>query len=162
MFKVQDRITHRRQEKGFSCAAAAVAMLLGENESKIRPLVGTTSEGTHIVNVHNFLIKNELVSQLVSIKENYFKLLDDLILWSYKFPIISSATYRSKGQKRGRPITRHHAALIVDGMVYDSSENKEMTLEAYISTFNKELVFNSLVIVESERPNYLKNMRENP
>lgn len=161
MFKVQDRIIHRRQEKGFSCAAAAVSMLLGENESKVRLLVGTTATGTKMVNIHNFFKLYGIKSHFIQFEQNYFDAMENLIRLSYQFPIVSGATYLSKNVKVGRPVTRHHAAIISDGLVYDSAENKELTLEAYISTFNKELIFKELIVVESERPNYLKNMREN-
>ena len=160
MFTIQPVIAHRRQELWYSCGAASVAMLFGAKEELIRKEVKTKSEGTSEREVVSFLKRNGLTVHVVDLDQNYFDSIENLITLSYKFPIYSCATYLWKNKGVGRPIKRVHAALIADGMVYDPAEDRERCGEEYIKTVNKKLTFNSIVIVEQERPNFLKNSRE--
>jgi hypothetical protein len=159
-FSIQPTIVHRQQELPMSCGAASIAMLFGVEEKLIRKEVGTNSTGTPWHGVLSFFKRINLNVEMVDINQSYFDAIDNLITLSYKFPIYSGATYLAKNQKRGRPCKRVHAALIADGMIYDPAEDREIGGEAYIKTFNKELIFDSIIIIDQERPNFLRNCRE--
>jgi len=158
-YTVATKVVHRHQELGTSCGAAAVAMLLGRPESEIRPLVHCTSHGTNNLDVLSFLGKHVAPCHYVTLHADYYDIIDDLIALSLKYPLYCSATYLWKNPGRGRPITRHHASIIVDGMVYDPGETREVDGASYETTFNKKLTYNHIIIVESERPDYLRNFR---
>ena len=160
MFTIQPKIVHRRQELNYSCGAAAVAMLFDAKEELIRKEVNTRVSGTRTLEVLEFFNRINLKTEWIHFNQSYFDLIENLITISYKFPIYSSATYLWKNRGVGRPITRHHASLIADGMIYDPSEDRERCGEEYIKTFNKGMTFNSIVIIDQERPNFLKNSRE--
>jgi hypothetical protein len=158
-YTVATKVVHRHQELGTSCGAAAVAMLLGRPESEIRPLVHCTSHGTSNLDVLGFLSKHVAPCHYVNLHADYYDIIDKLIVLSLKFPLYCSATYLWKNPGRGRPVTRHHASIIVDGVVYDPAENREVDGASYETTFNKKLTYNHIIIVESERPNFLKNFK---
>jgi hypothetical protein len=157
MVKIQPKITHRRQQLPYSCGAASIAMLFGADEKTIRKEVKTRASGTDPCNVLEFLSRNHLCPHLVFLGEHYGKVIHDLIQTSLKFPIYACATYKDRVFKKGRDRTRHHAVLICDGLVYDPAEEREMSGEAYEKVFNKSLLFNSIIIIDSERPNFLRN-----
>ncbi len=159
-YAVADSIVHRHQELTTSCGAAAVAMLLGKPESEIRPLVHCTSHGTSNLDVFDFLSKNVAPCHYVLLHADYYDIIDKLMALSLKYPIYCSATYLWKNPGRGRPITRHHASIIVDGKIYDPGESREVDGASYESTFNKKLTYNHIIVVEAERPRFLKNFRQ--
>jgi alanyl-tRNA synthetase len=79
-----------------------------------------------------------------------------------KIESISKKKYKGN-EKAMRIIADHIKAsvfIIADGMVYDPAEDREMSGEEYIKTFNKELIFKSIIVIDQERPNFLKNSRE--
>lgn len=156
---VADSIVHRHQEKHYSCGAASVAMLLGLPESVVRPLVGCTSRGTHGFDVLNFLNRHVAPSHITFLNKDYYEVIDNLITLSLKFPIYCSGTYLWKNPGRGRPIIRHHASIMADGLIYDPGEAREVDGASYENTFNKKLTYNDIIIVEVERPKFLKNFQ---
>lgn len=157
-FNVADKIAHRRQETGYSCGAAAVAMLLGQPEKLIRPLVNCNRDGTHNHDVLSFL-KKYFTCHYVHLHADYYDAIEKLTSLSLKYPFYCSATYLWKNPGPGRPITRYHASVFADGYIYDPAEPREIETVAYESTFNKKLTINSIIIVEAERPNFLKNFK---
>lgn len=159
-YNVADKIVHRRQEKEYSCGAAAVAMLLGLPESIVRPLVKCTSKGTHSENVYSFLKSNVAQCHMVYVGQDYYAAIQHLITLSTKFPLYVTGKYVWKNPGRGRPCVRHHASAFVDGMIYDPGENRAVPGECYESTFNRRLLFRNIIVIECERPNFLKNFRQ--
>lgn len=157
-FKVADVLTHHRQEKPFSCGAAAVAMLLGQAESTIRPLVNCKTSGTANGDVFRFL-NQSFVCHSVELNADYYDVVNSLTSLSLKFPFYCCATYLWKNPGRGRPVTRHHASAFADGLIYDPSEFREIEIGSYESTFNKKLTIRSIIILEVERPKFLKNSK---
>ena len=160
-FNVADNIVHRHQQKPYSCGAAATAMLLGVAESISRPLVQCTAEGTYMRNIHQFLDSELRVkSHLVSLHEDYYDIIDDLVVLSLKYPVLCSATYLWKNPGAGRPITWHHASIMADGVIFDPGEYRGVSGESYENTFNRKLTYREIIIVEAERPNFLKNFEQ--
>lgn len=157
---ILNKIVHRRQELPTSCGAASVAMLFGEKEETIRVDLKTNSRGTHVYEISNFLKTKGFIHSWIKINKNYFDCIDDLIKTSLQFPLILCGEYRSHYNICGRDRIRNHAILIADGKVYDPGENREMSGEGYVQTFNKKLVFNDLIIIEKERPNFLTNFKK--
>jgi hypothetical protein len=155
--KIQPKIIHRRQELQYSCGAASIAMLFGIKEELARKEVETRVSGTSADNVSDFLSRSNIKHHWVVINEDYYKFIETLTQTSRKFPIYACAEYRDKYFSKGRDRKRSHAVLIADGLIYDPSENREMCGESYEKVFNKSLVFNTLIIIEEERPNFLKN-----
>lgn len=155
--KPANKITHRRQEKPYSCGAASIAMLFNSPESLIRKEVKTRTSGTKTDNVCDFLSKCGIKYHWVCVNEDYYRFIDTLTQTSRKFPIYACASFRDRFYKTGRDRNRHHAVLISDGLIYDPSCNKPMSADEYESVFNKSLIFTSLIIIEDERPNFLKN-----
>lgn len=160
MFTIQPKIKHRSQETAYSCGAAAIAMLFGAEEKLIRKEVKTKSTGTPSEGVLEFLDRVGLRGIEVRIEQSYFQSIDDLMTLSYKFPIYVCETWLWKNVGVGRPVKGVHAVLIADGMIYDPAQDREMIGEEYIKTFNKGLTFNYIIIIDQERPNFLKNSRE--
>ena len=74
-FRVVDNIVHKRQQKGYSCGAAATAMLLGVDESIVRPLVKCNASGTSMADIHEFLDSGVARSHLVNIQQSYYETL---------------------------------------------------------------------------------------
>ena len=159
-FKIQPKINHRRQEKSYSCGAAAIAMLFGANEAEIRKEVKTDSNGTHDYDVYQFLKRVGLECHQIHLKENYYKFAETLKNLSFKFPIYAGSSYRDRYYVKGRDRNRQHAILICDGLFYDPSEKKGLTFESYESVFNKSMIINHFIIIDEERPDYLKNIRK--
>jgi len=153
-------ITHLRQEKPYSCGAACIAMLFNKSESVIRKEIKTDSGGTNTYDVCDFLKRNNLIYYRISINQSYGDSIQNLINTSYKFPLYICGEFRDRFHVKGRDNLRHHAILIVDGHVYDPAEPREMSGEAYEKVFNKALVFNDIIIIENERPNFIKNFSE--
>lgn len=151
------QITHRKQEKPYSCGAASIAMLFNAPESLIRSEVNTTSYGTSPFGVQNFLDKLEVTSFQIHLNKPYEECIADLAQTSFKFPIYCGSEYRDRYFVKGRDRERQHAILICDGLIYDPSCNKAMLPEEYLSVFNKSLTVKHIIIIDSERPNFLKN-----
>ena len=152
------KITHRRQEKPYSCAASSVSMLFGMEEKIVRKELKTTRLGTEMCSIEKFLKRNNVIFNAVTINEDYWNIFSNLITLSLKFPVISSANYKDKYSKKGRD----HAVLICDGKIYDPSEDREMCGESYEKTFSKSLIFNYLIIIDDERDGFLKAFRNQP
>ena len=95
------KITHRRQEKPYSCAASAVSMLFGMEEKIVRKELKTTRFGTKMYSIEEFLKRNNITAHAVSIHEDYWNIFSNLITLSLKFPVISSANYKDKFSKKG-------------------------------------------------------------
>lgn len=154
------KITHRKQEKSYSCGAASIAMLFNQREELIRAKLNTTNaNGTRIWSVSNYLKEIGINSFLISLDKTYQECAADLIQTSYQFPIYCASEYRSRYFVKGRDEVRRHAMLICDGLIYDPAENKEMIPEEYLSVFNKSLIINSIIIIDCERPDYIKNFQ---
>ena len=149
------KISHRHQEKPYSCVASAVSMLFGIEERIARKQLKTTRFGTNIHSIEDFLKINKIIFNTVSMNEDYWSVFSNLITLSLKFPVISSANYKDKYSKKGRD----HAVLICDGKIYDPSEDREMCGESYEKTFSKSLMFNYLIIIDDERDGFLKASR---
>jgi ABC-type bacteriocin/lantibiotic exporter with double-glycine peptidase domain len=155
--KIQTKITHCRQQLPYSCGAASIAMLFGADESVVRKEVGTKSSGTSAVSVSNFLNKTGITHHYVSLNQDYHDSISNLIKTSFKFPIYVCGEFKDRYFSKGRDRKRNHAILICDGMVFDPSEERAMSGESYEKVFNKSLIFNTLIIIEEERPDFLKN-----
>jgi hypothetical protein len=155
--KIQPKITHRRQQLPYSCGAASIAMLFGADEKIIRKEVKTKASGTKTDSVCDFLSRQGLKYHWVCINEDYYKAMENLAKTSFQYPIYACGEFKDRHFSKGRDRKRNHAILICDGMVFDPSEEREMTGESYEKVFNKSLVFNTLIIIEQERPNFLKN-----
>jgi len=155
--KTQPKITHRRQQLPYSCGAASIAMLFGADEKTIRKEVKTKASGTASYNVSEFLNKTGITHHYVTLNQDYHDSISNLIKTSLKFPIYVCGEFKDRHFSKGRDRKRNHAILICDGMVFDPSEEREMSGESYEKVFNKSLVFNTLIIIEQERPNFLKN-----
>ena len=158
-FNVAASIVHRQQETNFSCGAASVAMLLGVPESIVIPLVGCNAKGTYDSEVLRFLQAGVAKSHMAFVNKEYHEVSANLERLSLMFPFYCSATYLWKNPGRGRPCVRHHASLWADGMIYDPSEDRETDVTSYERVFNKKLTIHRIVVVEVERPNFLKNFK---
>jgi hypothetical protein len=155
--KIQSKITHRRQQLPYSCGAASIAMLFGADEKTIRKEVKTRASGTNTDLVCDFLSRQGLKYHWVCINEDYYNAMPNLARTSFQYPIYACGSFRDRFFLNGRDRNRNHAVLICDGLVFDPSEEREMSGEAYEKVFNKSLVFNTLIIIEEERPNFLRN-----
>lgn len=155
--KIQPKIIHRRQELEYSCGAASIAMLFGMDEKTIRKEVNTRANGTKTDDVCDFLFRQGLKHHWVCINEDYYRVMENLARTSFQYPIYACGSFRDRFFEKGRDRKRSHAVLICDGLIYDPSENREMCGESYEKVFNKSLIFNTLIIIEEERPNFLKN-----
>ena len=153
------KITHHKQEKSYSCGAASIAMLFNQREDIIRAKLNTDSNGTNNFSVLNFLQSIDINGFLISLNKSYHECSTDLIQASYQFPIYCASEYRDRYFIKGRDRIRYHAMLICDGLIYDPAANKEMCAEEYLSVFNKSLVINNALIIDCERPNYIKNFQ---
>jgi hypothetical protein len=153
-------IRHFHQQKHYTCGAATIAMLFGISEVEACKLVKTTSSGTNMMNVCSFLKECGVTFQHVFFGQDYQDSIDNLVKLSFKFPIYISGEFRDKFFKKGRERVRHHAIAIVDGKVYDPSEQRELEGESYRAVFNRSLKFKSIIIIEEERPDYIKNFSE--
>jgi len=155
--KISDSITHRSQQKQYSCGAACISMLLNVSEDSIRKSIKTTIKGTKSENVSEFLKSLNINHHRVYLKKSYNEIIDDLIRISFQFPLYLSGTYLWNNKGRGRPITRHHASLFCDGYIYDPAEHNKLSGESYRHTFNKSLIFNEMILIEEERSGFIKN-----
>ena len=156
-FNVADTIVHRHQETGYTCGVAAVAMLLGVRENDLKGHLRWTVKGTCNHDVYRFLNNHVAKSHYVHLNEDYYNIIERLTTLSLQYPFYCSGTYLWKNPGRGRPITRHHASLFADGMIYDPAEYREVDPASYETTFNKRLTFRTIIIVEVERRGFLKN-----
>lgn len=152
-------IKHKRQETSHSCGAASFAMLLGIPESEARVLVKTKSTGTNTTNVLNAFKNKGVRSNLLVINKDAksidpasgLRILDIIKTLSFSWPMYISCDYISNSG-RGRNWHRHHAIAVVDGKIYDPSEQFEVPVEAYEHTFNRALYVKQIVLIEEERP----------
>lgn len=158
--KILPKIIHRKQQLPYSCGAASVAMLFGEDEALIRKEVKTRTSGTKTDEVYSFLTRNGIKSHWVCINEDYYSAIQNLTLTSLQFPIFAAGSFKDRFFNKGRDRNRHHAVLICDGLIYDPSEEREMCGEAYEKVFNKSLIFTTLLVIDEERPSFVRNFQK--
>lgn len=157
-----EKIIHKRQEKSFSCGAAAFAMLFGISEDMARKACKTDSDGTSNVNIFRAIKDTGLNANYVNLNNSYDEMMNDLISLSHHFALYMSGTYRTgakEGKSRGRDRIRRHAILLADGMAYDGGENRACPIDCYAHTFGKSLIFDCMIIIDEERPNYGKSTK---
>lgn len=156
MLKVRDEIKHVMQSKQYSCGAAAFASIFDISEEEAMKLVGTRKSGTHSFMVQAAIRNNTEVNSYVISVDDEIKNLFWLGPISCRYPLYVSSTYVSQGL-RGRPVLRRHAAALAGGYFYDPSERKACPIYAYEHTYNKKLIVNLVIIVESELAGWNKN-----
>ena len=159
MLKVPEQIKFKHQEKRWSCGAAALAMIFGVDEAWMRKLVKTNSEGTALWDVVAGLVDEKVAchsiilgSEFNDVDQTSGLLIRDIIeKLSRRYPLYLGCTFVSNCG-RGRDSHRHHAVAVVDGMIYDPSEDCAVPVDAFEHTFSKRLEIGSLVLIEQERP----------
>jgi hypothetical protein len=127
-------------------------MLTGLSHEESIRLCKTKKSGTfshHVVNALNEIgIKNHIV---------YLNDLFEKLWWlkncSLHFPIYVAGEFISNSG-RGRNSHRHHAFAIYNGMIYDPSEDVELDYDCNKHTFNRELVIQSIIILDKEVEGY--------
>ena len=155
--KVMNHLTHKRQEKEYSCGAASFGMLFGMDEPIARRLVKCNKSGTATGKVCEALKGMGVDYHMVHINED-FRLYKDFLKYnSIRWPLYLSCVYRHRYYVKGRDYVRHHAIAIADGMIYDPSENQAEPVECYEHAFNKSLHINGIIIIDQERPDFRKN-----
>lgn len=157
-----EKINHIYGETHNGCGAAAFAMLFNIGECMARKACKTKASGTSVYNTLKAIKDTGLNAYLVSVDKDFYYIKDFLNSMSKHFPIYASCQYRNKriGNKGGRDQKFQHAILIVDGIIYDSRETKEIDIECYESAFGKSLTINDIIIIDEERPRYGKSKKD--
>ena len=154
---VPAKINHLHQDKDYNCAPTAVAMLLGRSVSECEKICQTKKSGTSDFNVSTALRLLKINHYLVLPRDlDYIAEASNLGKLSCKFPLYVSGTFKDKS-RRGRDRVRHHAFIVADGNVYDPSESAPLPVESYAHIFTRSLTLRTLIVIDEERPNFLKN-----
>lgn len=156
--KVANKITHKHQEKRYSCGAASIGMLFDIPEADARKLVKCRATGTSLSNVCEALDKNGVEYNTFSVEKDFVLYKDFLAYNSIKWPLYVCGVYRDRYYLKGRDSIRHHAIAIADGFIYDSSEGQEVPVDCYEHVFNKLFYINTILVIDQERPDFKKNM----
>ena len=153
----RDPIRHFYQEKSHSCAAAAFAMLFNLDEKVARKMVKTDSNGTCMYDVLDALLNHDVGAYLVgNLGEANHKTLFWLGPLSCHFPLLLSCKFLNTSIHK-RTIKRQHAVLAANGFIYDPSEDREVPIEAFEGTFNKDLIISQMIVVDHELPRWRDN-----
>lgn len=146
-------ITHRKQEKHYSCAAACIAMLgAGCSEADARALAGTTRNGTTMAGVLKAVQTRAYESYLIKLAEQPL----DRIVWALElqsghWPLILSLDFRQGrvGLKSGRKFTghRYHAVVLWKGKIYDPGEDEVLDVDCLGHLADKGLIIRSYVLI---------------
>jgi len=156
---VQKQLKHQQQIRNYNCASASLAVLLGKTQEETAFLCETRTSGTHMSNVAKALRELGSIVYDCYINQDFLEYSGFLEALSYKWPLLISGEFHSRYYKSGRDSVRHHACAVADGMIYDPSEPTPLPVQAYGHTFTKYLTLIEMIIIEEERPFYLRSSK---
>ncbi len=154
---VPKKIVHQRQNKDYNCGATALAILLNRSQEEAEIICQTNCKGTDTRDVVYALKLLKIPHFYQTLDLNFLTEMNFLDALSRKWPLYLTGHYKDRFHKKGRDRERHHAVAVADGVIYDPSYDEPIPIEAYPAVFNKSLQLTEIIVIDEERPDYLKN-----
>ena len=136
---------------GFTCGAAAVAMILDIPEKEARKLANTTRSGTYLSGAAAALRGPGREVHVVTLPD--IPLAD--LGWaleeqSMRWPLYLSLRFPEKYQGKRRIITknRRHAVVLYQGQLFDPGEWETLTIDTLGHLADGDILINAYIIVE--------------
>lgn len=148
-----NQIRHKWQETGYSCGAAACAMILGITETEARKLAGTTRTGTSLHGAAGALRTSGYPVHVIHTDSLPLSLIGwALETQSQRWPLWLHLAFPEKRVGRtGRKFkrSREHAVVLWRGNVYDPGEWDTLTVDALGHLADGEILLRSYILVET-------------
>ena len=149
-------VRQKWQKTGYTCGAAAVAMILDIPEEQARKLAGTTRSGTHLSGAASALRGPGREVHVINLRRS---ILLSEIGWaleeqSKRWPLYLSLEFPEKYQGKRRLVsrTRRHAVVLTEGNLYDPGEFETLNIESLGHLADDEVKINAYLIVEPTQP----------
>ncbi len=146
-------IRHKWQQTGFTCGAAAVAMILDIPEVEARKLALTTRTGTPLAGAAQALRGPGREAHAIRLPASIPL---SAIGWaleeqSRRWPLYLHLEFPElrQGKTRKYRTTRHHAVVLFDGQLFDPGEWETLSIDTIGHLADEEVRLNSYVIVET-------------
>jgi len=145
---------YNKQIKENDCGAATAATVFGIPYAEAFTLCKTAGDGTKSSDVFKAAKNLNNDSIFLSIGEELSNL-----WWLYnlskKYPIYLGLSIKRQLAKRGRPNLDRHAVALIDGKIYDPSDDCEIDIDCFYNSC-KSCIVNSMIIFGKELETYGK------
>ena len=155
--QVKGEILHIKQNDSYSCGAIALSVLLGISLEAAQRECKTTKTGTSMVNISAALSKRGVNNHLVQINKDWNECLEDLLANSFRFPMILDYSRRGRYFEKGRDKMNEHAIVLADGLAICGGKDSAIPIRVFSYSNTKSILVRQIIIVDCERPNYLRN-----
>lgn len=146
-------IKHKWQQTGFTCGAAAVAMILGVTEAEARKLAGTTKRGTSLHGAAEALRTSGKPVHLISVGGVPLSQIGwALETQSMRWPLWIHFSFPTKYQGAKRVFTknREHAVVLYQGKLYDPGEVETLSVDTLGHLSDGEAVLRGYLLLEAD------------
>jgi hypothetical protein len=145
-------IKHKWQQTGFTCGAAAVAMILGIGEKEARHLAGTTKKGTPLSGAARALESSGKPVYTIRCEHRLSDIGWQLESQSMRWPLWIHLSFPMKYQGKKKVVThkREHAVVLYKGQLFDPGEVETLSVETLGHLSDGEPTVRGYVLLEAD------------
>lgn len=158
MLTYRKNIRHYNQLGAYNCGPVALSCIFDTSLENLEKLVECNkNKGTYTSILVDALRKEGVECSHINLDADHNDHLWWLELNSYRWPIYLGCHFTNQGD-RGRPSNRHHAVLLVNGMMYDGNNHREEPINSIKQNFNRDFIIKDAVIFHHELPKWRVNL----